>query len=78
MEERDGTRDEDRTVEEQVPLHVVPVRETIAAADARNTSQRVREAPNEKTSAPGKFLRLPSFLYFAKCVIGHHSSLVML
>lgn len=55
VEERNGTRFEDRTTQEQVPMQVVHVRETIAAQNAGKTSEGVRKAPYKEASATGNF-----------------------
>lgn len=63
MEEGDGTCTEVWTIQEQVPLHVVPVRETTVEDNARNTPQGLWKAPSEEAPAAGNFCALVSSVY---------------
>ena len=67
MEERDRTRNEEWRIEEQVPVHAVPLRETVVTDNARNTSEGLWKAPEEEAPAPGNFCSHVSILLSAKC-----------
>ena len=63
MEAGDGTCPEDWSIQEPVPLHVVPVWETTVEDNAGNTLEGLWKAPSEEATAAGNFCALPAIVY---------------